>query len=467
MRYEMHTSTRQPARLRHAMSAAVALMLAGIATVPAHAETIRDRQWHLDAMHAEEMWEATTGRGVTVAVIDSGVDRNVADLRGQVQDGMDLSGLKGNEHTDQAGHGTGMAALIAATGARGQANGSHGLAPGTKILPIKMPYATGGFATESSGRRYSESLAKAIRFAADSEAKVINISMGSANTPGKKNVGTPELTAAVKYAIGNGKLIFAAVGNSGNVTNAIEYPAATPGVVGVAGVDQKAKPLENSQFGPQVDLAAPGKEIVRACPEGTQICGGTGSSPATALASASAALIWSQHPNWTNNQVLRVLMQTASGNDKGLSRDDVVGYGVIRPRIALKTPGDPGPTDKYPIPDFTYENAKSPSSKASEASGPVGGADQSTAAPTASNDESSATGLWIAAAIGAAVALGAAIAVAVLRNRRRTHAASAIAAVPPRYGGHQAYYAHGPTAPRSHDLAQPTHITDRNEYGGT
>ncbi|MFE0201502.1 type VII secretion-associated serine protease mycosin, partial [[Kitasatospora] papulosa] len=115
----------------------------------------------------------------------------------------------------------------------------------------------------------------------------------------------------------------------------------------------------------------------------------------------------------------------------------------------------------------TYENAKSPSSKASEASGPVGGADQSTAAPTASNDESSATCLWIAAAIGAAVALGAAIAVAVLRNRRRTHAASAIAAVPPQYGGHQAYYAHGPTAPRSHDLAQPTHITDRNEYGGT
>ncbi|AWI32932.1 type VII secretion-associated serine protease mycosin [Streptomyces tirandamycinicus] len=459
----MLTSTRQPARLHYALSVAVGVMLAGIATAPVHAETIRERQWHLDAMHADEMWETTTGRGITVAVIDSGVDKNVADLRGQVLDGMDYSGLEGDEHADQAGHGTGMASLIAATGARSKVNGSHGLAPGTKILPIKMPYATGGFGTETSGRRYSESLIKAIRFAADSEAKVINVSMGSANTPGKRNVGTPELTAAVKYALGKGKLIFAAVGNSGDVTNAVEYPAATPGVVGVAGVDQKAKPLENSQFGPQVDLAAPGKDIVGACPEGTQICGGTGTSASSALASASAALLWSQHPDWTNNQVLRVLMQTASGNDKGLSRDDVVGYGVIRPRIALKTPGDPGPADKYPIPGFTYEDAKPSSSEPAKPSGPAGSSDQPTVAPAASNDDSSATGLWIAAGIGAAVVLCAAIAVPVLRNRRRLSASTA-PAVPPQYGGQQLYYPHAPTPPQRHGLGQQPHTTAHNEH---
>lgn len=459
--------SRQPTRLRYALSAAMGVALAGIATAPAHAETVRDRQWHLDAMHAEEMWKTTTGRGVTVAVIDSGVDKTVADLRGQVLDGIDLSSLKGDEHADHEGHGTNMAALIAATGARGTANGSYGLAPGAKILPIRMPYATEDFGKVDSGARYSRNLVKAIRFAADSEARVINISMGGANMPGTKNVGTPELTSAVKYALTKGKLIFAAVGNKGDTTNAVEYPAATPGVVGVAGVDNKAKPVKNSQWGPQVDLAAPAKDVVSACAGGTQICGGTGTSSSSALASASAALIWSQHPDWTNNQVLRVLMQTASGNDKGLSRDDVVGYGVIRPRIALKNPSDPGPADEYPIPGFSYEDAKSPSSKPSNPSGSATGADQPTTGPAASNaDNSTQTGLWIAAAIGAAVVVCAAIAVPVLRRRRLT-AASAVAAAPPQYGTAQPYYPQAPTPPRSHDLGQPPHTTDRNQYGGT
>jgi type VII secretion-associated serine protease mycosin len=361
----MRTGSRQPITLRHVLASVVgAVMLIGVGTVPAQAETVRERQWHLDAMHAEEMWETTTGRGITVAVIDSGVDKTVADLRGQVLDGMDYSGLKGDEHTDHEGHGTGMAALIAATGARGETTGSYGLAPGTKILPIRMPYITEDLGKVDADARYSSNLVKAIRFAADSEARVINISMAGANAPGTSNVGTPALTAAVKYALAKGKLIFAAAGSRSDTVNAVEYPAATPGVVGVAGVDDKAKAIEDSPRGPQIDLAAPGKDIVRACAGGTQVCGGTGTSSASALTSASAALIWSRHPDWTNNQVLRVLMQTAGGNEKGLSRDDAVGYGVVRPRIALKSPGDPGPADKHPIPDFSHENATSPSPQA-------------------------------------------------------------------------------------------------------
>ncbi|MER6613912.1 type VII secretion-associated serine protease mycosin [Streptomyces xantholiticus] len=384
-------------------------------------------------MHAEEMWETSTGRGITVAVIDSGVDDSLADLRGQVLDGVDYSGLKGDEHTDQEGHGTGMAALIAATGARGKARGSHGLAPGAKILPIKMPYPRGelDFGSLNSDPNRAKSMAKAIRYAADSEARIISISMGAV-AAGAKDGGPSEITSAVKYALEKGKLIFSAVGNSGHTTNVVEYPSGTPGVVGVAGVDDKAKPLKISQWGPQVDLAAPGKDMVRACPGGTQLCEGTGTSGATALASASAALIWSQHPDWTNNQVLRVLMQTASGNEDGLSRDDVVGYGVIRPRIALKNPGDPGPADEYPIPDFSYADAKSPAPKPNP-SEPAAGAEQPAALPAASDADSGSTPVWIATGIGAAALLGAAIAVPVLRNRRRS-AMTESASPPGQYG---------------------------------
>ncbi|MFI2368870.1 type VII secretion-associated serine protease mycosin [Streptomyces sp. NPDC018833] len=442
----MRTSSRQPARLRHVLTAAMVLMLTGVATVPAHAETVRDQQWHLDAMHAEEMWKTSSGEGITVAVIDSGVDKSIADLRGQVLAGVDYSGLEGGEHTDQAGHGTGMAALIAATGARGKTNGSYGLAPGAKILPIRMPYGTEDYGKVNVNARFSEYMSKAIRFAADSEARIINVSMGSGNTPGTKDVDTPELTSAVRYALGKGKLIFAAVGNKGDTTNQISYPAATQGVVGVAGVDEKAKPLKNSQWGPQVDLAAPGEEIVHACSKGTQLCDGTGTSSASALASASAALLWSQHPDWTNNQVLRVLMQTASGNEKGLSRDDVVGYGVVRPRVALKDPGAPGPADEYPIPDFSYAGAKSPSP---EASAPKPADDEPTTAPAASSDESGNTGLWIAAGIGAAVVLGAAIAIPVLRKRRSTALPAPAAVAPHPYGVGQPYYAKPPLPPNT------------------
>ncbi|WP_332328199.1 S8 family serine peptidase [Streptomyces sp. WMMC940] len=158
--------------------------------------------------------------------------------------------------------------------------------------------------------------------------------------------------AAVKYALDHGALIFAAVGNSGDADNTVYHPAATPGVVGVGAVGKDLSKTEESQYGRQVDLAAPGEETVQACTGKSGICTGHGTSPATALASASAALIWTKHPDWTNNQVLRVLLNTAGAPTSGEKRNDHIGYGIVRPRIALTNPGDPGPADEYPLPDL-------------------------------------------------------------------------------------------------------------------
>ncbi len=371
-------------------------------------------------MRAEEMWKTSTGRGITVAVIDSGVDDGLADLKGQVLDGKDYSNQSGDEHTDLEGHGTGVAALIAATGARGGLNGSYGLAPGVKILPIRMRYATEDYGKVDAGAEYSRKMTEAIRFAADSKARIINISMARADGTGMQNVGTPELAAAVKYALGKGKLIFAGVGNRGDKDNQPMYPAATPGVIGVGSINEELDRSSFSQWGSQVDIAAPGEKMVHACLGGTQVCNSDGTSDATAIASASAALIWSKHPTWTNNQVLRVLINTMKGNEKKWTWNNAIGYGMVRPRIALQSPGAPGPADEYPLPDLAAAASPSPSpepSKSSSSSSKDKKDDEPTAAAPPVDDTNPA--LWIGLGVGAAALLGTAVAVPVIRVRRR------------------------------------------------
>ncbi|WP_369193415.1 type VII secretion-associated serine protease mycosin [Streptomyces djakartensis] len=454
---------------RSAAATVLGLLLVGTSAMPAHAESVRAKQWHLDAMRAQEMWKVSTGRGITVAVIDSGVDDSVADLRGQVLDGRDYSELRGDEHTDLEGHGTGMAALIAATGARGSLNGSFGLAPGAKILPIRMRYSTEKFGQVDGGAEYSRVLTKAIRYAADSDAQIINISMGRPNSSGRRNVSTPELSAAIKYAIDKGKLIFAAVGNTGNTSNLFEYPAATPGVVGVGASDKEAKALPISQRGPQVDLMAPGSDIVNACAGGTQICIGSGTSSASALVSASAALVWSKHPDWTNHQVLRVLLNTAGKPKNGDERTDSVGYGTVRPRVALKTPGDPGPADQYPLPDLAA-SAASPSPQASApkiSETPTTGAGETDTVASEPNGGDNVA-WWLTLGAASAAVIGIAVTLALLRTRRRRATeTSPRMPPPPSYSPHVHPQQYSPHTPPQGHAAEPfprggTHGSDQH-----
>ncbi|MFI1656090.1 type VII secretion-associated serine protease mycosin [Streptomyces sp. NPDC020472] len=390
------------------------MLLVGITSVPAHAEGIK--QWQLEAFGAQEIWQISKGEGVTVAVIDSGVDKNNPDLRGQVLEGKDFASSEesGDQFTDYNGHGTGMAGLIAGTGARDGGNGAFGLAPGAKILPVRIPGLEGGdVSMVAASERFNRVVPPAIRYAADSGAKVINLSVGN-------HQGSQALTDAVKYALDKGALVFAAVGNSGDKSNKLEYPGATPGVVGVGAVDKKLTRVPMSQYGRQVDLVAPGKDTVAACGGGTGICKSTGTSDATALASAAAALIWAKHPDWTNNQVLKVMLNTIAAPTEGPKRNDYIGYGAIRPLRALKTPGDPGPADVRPIDDLAETVTPSASASASVDPAPAesSAAPAPAPAPVASEDAGGNTALWIGLGIGAAVLVGAAIAVPVLRSRR-------------------------------------------------
>ncbi|MFD9050762.1 type VII secretion-associated serine protease mycosin [Streptomyces zaomyceticus] len=412
----MPTSSIRRSRARVTASAALGMLLVGIASVPAHAEGIRARQWHLDAMGAEEIWQLSTGKGVTVAVVDTGVEKDNPDLRGQVLKGKDFATDKpGDEYTDYNGHGTGMAGLIAGTGARDGGNGAFGLAPGVKILPVRVPGGTEGDKSQAAAdEEFNKVVPQAIRYAADSKAKVINISMAVGS-------GSQELTDAVRYALDKGALVFAGVGNDAEKGNDLMYPAATPGVVGVGAVDKSMKRIPMSQHGDQVDIVAPGKDTVAACGGGTGICESTGTSDATALASAAAALLWSKHPDWTNNQVLKVMLNTVAAPTGGEKRSDFVGYGAIRPLRTLKTPGDPGPADVRPIDDLKAPETKAPEAGATgnATADPAPVESPAASAPAvAAADEGGNTGLWIGIGIGAAVLIAGAVAVPVLRSRR-------------------------------------------------
>ncbi|WUT35895.1 type VII secretion-associated serine protease mycosin [Streptomyces sp. NBC_00690] len=435
----MPTSSSRNVRYGGIVSSTLGLLLVVVAATPAHAETVRSQQWHLDAMRADGMWKSSKGKGIVVAVLDTGV-APLKELEGQVlPGGADFTNIPGDERDDYSKHGSDMASLIAGTGAGPGGDGAFGLAPGSKILSVRVPMGGGGGPTPDEG------MSQAIRHAVDAGAKVINISMGS---PANEGDLVPN---AVKYALEKGALIFAAVGNDG-WDAPIDFPAATPGVVGVAAVDQKINGTKQSHRGAEVDLAAPGADIVSGCTGKTGYCKGDGTSAATALASASAALIWAKYPKWTNNQVLRVMLNTAGGPTSGAERNDVIGYGMVRPRIALTEPGDPGPADVYPLPDLAAAAPKPPSAAASKPPADGKQAEQPTeaAAPAADKDDGN-TGLWIALGVGAAVLIGAAVAVPVVRSRRRAAAESVpVPAGPPGYpqqqyqGGQPSY---GPAHP--------------------
>lgn len=396
---------------RSVVSGALGLSLVGMAALPAQAESIREREWHLTAMRASQMWRTSTGIGVTVTVIDSGVNAGLTDLAGRVLPGRDEApDAPGDERTDPNGHGTLMALLIAGSGRSDGGAGTFGLAPGVKILPVRTPDR--GLDSGRYIKEFSATVSRGIRFAVDSGSRVINISMG---VP----AGTEELTAAVKYALDKGSLIFAGVGNSGSEDdgNPVEYPGATPGVVGVAAVGKNLHRTTESEHGPQVDIAAPGEEMYHACPNGSGLCRSHGTSDATALASASAALIWSKHPTWTNNQVLRVMLNTIGGPTDGAKRNDSIGYGIVRPRIALRDPGDPGPADEYPLPDLAPAAPTAPAASAAASSGTHASSEDDESAAVGFPTDGGNSTPWIVLGAGAVVLIGVAAAVATRRRR--------------------------------------------------
>lgn len=298
---------------------AIVLLLVGT-TNPATADTIREDEWFITKLDIEKAQATSRGAGVTVAVIDSGVDPNAPSLQGKVTPGRSFGGATSNDARSglTSGHGTGIAGIIG--GRPTKPDDYIGVAPDAMILPI----AIGDRGTDTE-------MASAIRYAADSGAQIINISRGAP--------ASSATVDAIRYAMQKDVVIVAAAGNSniGSRSKSVVFPANTPGVVAVGAADDKARPWQYTAQGPEVTISAPGTEIL--VPDiptesPTKFSWATGTSASTAIVSGVAALVRAKFPNMDAPNVINRLIRATI--DKGTpGRDNVFGYGTIYPPDAL------------------------------------------------------------------------------------------------------------------------------------
>ncbi|QFG22080.1 S8/S53 family peptidase [Actinomadura sp. WMMB 499] len=279
----------------------------------------RNDQWWFTAWEVQQkVWPITQGSGVTIGVIDSGINGNLPDLKGAVVPGTDLTQGSGNGYvggsTDlQESHGTSMAALMVG---QGGGTGYVGVAPQAKAMAIKANLTNWD---------------KSIRFAVDRGAKVINLSQGLTPPGGQCR---PETQQAVSYALERDVVVVASAGNSGDRGNPSMEPANCVGVLAVGAVDNEKRAWFATERQPYVDIAAPGASMAALLANGQISERVAGTSGSAALTSSVVALVRAKYPQMSGREVVQRLLNTTK--DAGPpGKDNMTGVGVIIPVAAL------------------------------------------------------------------------------------------------------------------------------------
>ncbi|MEU3890028.1 type VII secretion-associated serine protease mycosin [Streptomyces sp. NPDC029041] len=299
------------------------------------------RPWSLQRVLLDELWSQSTGKGMRVAVIDTGVDvtnpqltdavdvksgRNFLPENLEDDDGNPIERGKENGTTDTVGHGTTVAGIIAARPAKG--TGFVGLAPDATIIPIQQ--------NDAEGNGDVGTLTKAIRYAVQARADVINISQDTT----RPMTSTSDLKLAIDQALNRGIVVVASAGNDGLGGNVKEtYPASYEGVLAVGASDRNNERAAFSQSGEFVGVAAPGVDMISTVPKGGH-CSDNGTSFSAPYVAGLAALIKAKHRDWTARQIVAQIEQTAERTTAG--HDRLVGWGVVDPVRALTD-------DEHPI----------------------------------------------------------------------------------------------------------------------
>jgi len=394
--------------------AAFVLALTGAAPAGAAPGPPGAPEYWFDSWHVSALWAAgVRGQGVTIAEIDTGVNAQLPELRGRVLPGTDL-GVGGNGQVDREvdgfGHGTAMASIMVA---RAGLLGITGLAPDARILPIAVPL-TG---TTDSG--LPDELPEAVRYAADHHAQIISMSLGGKRTPSVDSTPcSDEEQAAVYYALSKGAIVFASVGNTGPTRNAVEDPGVCLGVVAVGASDQDGTVASFSTRQPYVAFLAPGVNVPSLSRIPGQAYSGSGTSQATAIASAVAALVWSRYPKLGARGVTARLLATLDQHRATPSA--AYGYGLLDAYRAVTA------TVPSTAPDLIYTQAQPFLQRATELAG-------SPSPPRPAAKPVGATGtfevgtaprltpqVWLGIALGAAgLVLLLVLLVVGLRNRQR------------------------------------------------
>ena len=309
------------------------------------------RQWYLGRIHAFDAWsQMPTLANVRVAVLDSGVDSSHPDLESQIADGRSF--VSSTWESDTNGHGTFVAGEIAA--ALNNGTGIAGIGFPAELLIAKIVRADGTISPDAEAR--------AIHWAVDRGARVINMSFGGVRDPHDPSLDTysPLEAAAVQYAVSKGVLVVAAVGNADSAPTEpwgyAGYPAALPHVLGVSALNRDGTvPNFSNRDSRYVDIAAPGESIFSTLPyaltassrpgclpQGYSDCGpmefrrGEGTSFSAPQVSAAAAVLFATDPAAQADQVANILTRTAHDSDRDTGcvrcytgRDSLTGWGLL------------------------------------------------------------------------------------------------------------------------------------------
>lgn len=377
--------------------------------------SLRSQQWWIDSLGLPAVWRTTTGAGLTVAVLDSGVQAALPDLRGAVRPGFDVANPRsdGRSDTDPAGHGTSMAAFIAG---RGRSGGIVGVAPSARILPVVLA-DPGATATVRALDRLT---------AMDRPPQIVNMSFAGASTC------PPDVAAAVRRAVGGGMILVAAAGNQGALGNPPQAPADCPGVVAVAASDRAGSPWHAGSGGAYVALAAPGVGLVGYTPAGrTQPI--DGSSASAAIVSGVLADLSAAYPRLSDRALVARLFATADTGHPGISaqrgrRNVAFGYGIVAAARALTARVPAGAPN--PVYDAVGATGAKPTPTSVSSAPPARTASTAPASPTAPattragplpvaapRHHTGSTAVLVAIVIACCVA-GIAVGVALARRRR-------------------------------------------------
>lgn len=322
------TTRRRRVAWRAALTVVLAATLAVTGTAPANADTVRDLQYWLAEYGYTQAWTMSRGEGVKVAIIDTGVNGDIAELRGVVVGGTDASGIGSPDGQTPVGeeseHGTMVASLLAGRGT-GEGNGVIGVAPGADLLTASVAFGQ----DSGSSKTNDEQIAEAVRWAVDNGADVINMSL-TRNTR-----DWPESwDDAFLHAFENDVVVVAAAGNRGSGTSEVGAPATIPGVLTVAGVDRDQNAsFDASSQGITIAVSAPSEDLVGVLPDGGYVQW-SGTSAAAPLVSGLVALVRAEFPELDAANVINRVIRTADPKGED-APSPLYGYGIIDPVAAL------------------------------------------------------------------------------------------------------------------------------------
>lgn len=385
-------------------------MLAGLAALALAASagpaSASGGAWYLDQFGMNAVWQTSTGSGVVVAEVGSGVNAGDHDLSGRLWPEIGLQGggiKKASGDSSGSYDGTQVAALIAGNGAGGSK--VKGLAPKATVLPIQIQ--------DSGANGITASAEAAIHYAVAHNVKIILF-------PTPLPDPSAAFEAAVKFAVSHNAIVIAASGNNGSDA-VIGDPCAAPGALCISATTSSDSAATLSSIGPAVSLGAPGDQIPVPGLKGG-VSTNSSTHYAAALTAGEAALVWAAHPGWTAGQVVRVMLNTAKdGNSQHTRVNDSIGYGIIDPAAALAASAPAQITNPLlPVVPTVIPSSGKATQPAGSGSKPAGGSG------------SSSSGLWAGLGIGLAALVLLGGGVLLFRKRpRRNYYASDPAFLPP------------------------------------